>query len=183
MGSITLTVEDLFAEFQVIDEDGNSCVNFKYCEFEAQMKAWEFGDRNFNGDPMLETPNKNDPQNQFADVDNNNGLMNFEITTNNFELVKYDEVEGGFLFLGDITDVDGILEVGKVPDHYDLMKVYLPNEELKAEYKEQWQSNGYESEFGIKSEDIIFLDKPESGGTKTGDESMQVIFYLLEECE
>jgi RHS repeat-associated protein len=201
-----LLLIDVTTSFKVIDEAGQQLTHFKYCEFEKIMSGWKYEQSGsvFSNNPnqkTLKTPNHYDPQMKQRTDLAGKALANWNVRIEKASKGVLRDLEYGIagdpnVTVEDITN-DFFSFIGTIPwkdgelVHFDVMKVYLPTDEHRAEFKKQFIANDMESYLNYNADDIIFLDKPESSDVPVGtDISREVknssqtlqVTYAKNEC-
>jgi RHS repeat-associated protein len=205
-GNKTLTLIDVSADFEVIDEYNNSISHFKYCEFQRLMKGWQkLYDSGIHEGTEVGKVNgiyvpKSPGQKEFRES-NDEKSSTFSSTFKNPQLMKPRDNEFGISSNTPPT-IDEIQNelwewIGNSPSDdpitgekgFDIIRVYLPDITLQAEFIKQWKINGYETAFDYNAEDIVFLKNAEGANgsdlgrsTKNSSDAFQIHFNKYE-CE
>jgi hypothetical protein len=156
-GSKSLTLIDVSTSFKVIDENNDIRKDFKYCEITEAMSGykWESDASIYNDGPdskTLKVPSEYEKGRkfEFSEVASDNSLSTFLLTFPAVTIGNQRIIPGGLTGEIDVTtakqamidDFTGNGFTGSIPwSNFDKITVYLPNEELKNEYKNQWASN------------------------------------------
>ena len=179
-GAKSLTLIDVTTEFQVIDENNEVRTDFKYCEIIEAMKdyrwdtdqtAWSTISPGKEMPKILKVPSLKAKGEKyiFDQVADDNSLSVFQLTFQSVTEGSPRMVPGGLVGELEMTTVKEDMQknfiisfVGTIPwDGFDKMTVYLPNNELKEEFKKQWEVNSGLQEI-FPAEKIEFLDAPDS---------------------
>jgi RHS repeat-associated protein len=173
--------------FQVV-ENGIIYDNFVYCDFVNMMAGSTIEDdvsiQNKDSKKaavkQLNVPNHPLGLKTFTEGDN---LVTFALTITNSKLAKetINKINNaGSVQTGEINGMEGIewlMSTTKIPipdlvnnkRGFDVLEVYLPNEQSKKDFQKYWNDNDLSTFYDYKLEDVKFIEKPKYGDEHTAE--------------